>query len=138
MSLTTNQPVIDIDALAVGPALDAAVAEHVMGWERSVSDYDGNGAVEVYFWENYPTSAIAWEDLPRFSTDANRVHEVEAEIEKRKLIREYIEALRRVLYADQKVDYDAITGTVFRLMQATPAQRCRAALRVTQQGEIDE
>ena len=120
--MPTNAPAIDIDALSPRE-LDAAVAEVVMRWKRETRP-DG-WTMPNYYWSN---SANHW------STDANRAREVEAEIERRGLVPEYIIALSRLfnfgdVYSWTDARMDVLTARLFLFATATPAQRCRAALK---------
>jgi hypothetical protein len=63
-----------------------------------------------------------------YSTDANHVREVEAEIERRGLKEQWISALYVILGGDESTCdcWDSIT--------ASPADRCKAALKAVEEG----
>jgi hypothetical protein len=122
MTPPTQQLVIDIDALAVGPALDAAVAELILGW--FIDDKDK-------LWKDKDGDRV-W--LYRFSMDANQARLVEAEIVARQLTRQYTNYLVGEVYPDKS--QQAIQSSIderYVLIVATPEQKCRAALRTIRQ-----
>ncbi len=130
MTPTTKQPAIDIDAVSAGPELDALVAEHVMGWI-----YDPSEAIVIgprYAEPNGETHYAC----EAYSTDASRVREVEAEIERRGLTYQYAAWLAKEFdievfgFTDKNFNHAAILAEqAYKLITATPEQRCRAAYR---------
>lgn len=108
--------------------MDVAVAEHVMGHDvlGGVTQHTKSGDT----WETRENCYICATgtkviDLPHYTTDANATREMEAEIQRRGLWLEYTYAL---------LGYDNIeemnTEDLWKVITATPADRCRAALRV--------
>lgn len=140
---------IDIDAVS-GRELDALVAEWVMRWAIQPV-----GAKEYpVIIREYPSfvfysfdSTEGWHYRSehaleeKWSPSQKRDHaaQVEVEIERRGLQGEYVEHLIDKVFPDglywrKEIDYK---GAIFPLITATPAQRCRAALRAVQ-GEMNE
>ena len=78
-----------------------------------------------------PASAIPW-DAPRPSTDPSAAYEMEAEIERRGLQYPYTVALTSIVAHTKSAQQGWENG--WRLMRATPAQRCHAALRAAGYG----
>ncbi len=112
---------VDIDAVPVGPELDAVVAVEVMGWTRV------EGKKRVFWTLN---KGYIFGGLRGFSTDANAVREVEAEIERRGLMVEYIKMLISVVFNGKRDETILFLDDWFQAVHASAEQRCRAALRV--------
>lgn len=123
----------DIDALAVGPALDAAVAEYVYG-------YDVRDHIEVIIdpdldaplhWRAKDTGKIVMtpQRVPNYSEDLGLAREVEAEIERQGLVGPYVLYLSEELQISNGPRWDLKAIEVFALIHATPEQRSRAALK---------
>ena len=112
---------IDIDTLT-GRELDAAVAEVVMGWTSA-------GGVQ-YARRGETGFTIV---LPEFSTDERYAAQVEAEIERRGWTYMYIYWLERDVSEMYEHD-DMDNGDWFKIVNATPEQRCRAAYRAVMSG----
>lgn len=114
-------PAIDIDAVS-GRELDALVAEHVMKY----------GQVAGKFSDWIAPSGMRYvnAELPEFSS-INRVwfREVEVEIERRGLPTKYIRMLMKELGLGDLFGETVDSIYLFELVHATPAQRCRAALK---------
>lgn len=120
---------IDIDALPAGRELDALVMTEVMGYTQTDSGDVWRFSSRVKESEHGSTFHRQSGTIP-YSTDANRVREVEEEIERRGLTREYCKEL-----VSSILDHPHIFGggkhtfDWFPIITATPAQRCRAAYR---------
>lgn len=71
---------------------------------------------------------IPWA-LDQYSTDANATREMEAEIQRRNLVWEYMEALLDIVWHGDWI-YEPGRMDIWSATTATPADRCRAALRV--------
>jgi len=106
--------------------LDAAVAERVMGWvigEPVSGDPDGIPPRPSGGHFNYPVP------VPSYSTDISAAYQMEERIKELGLIGEYCFYLNRIAdaywYAGEK------QGRSWQLIHATPADRCRAALKAT-------
>lgn len=120
---------IDIDALAVGPALDKAVAERVY-------DYDVRDKAEVYIdrernWRARDTDKVLMspQNVPDYSESRDLAAEVEAVIASLGLNTEYMRKL--ILEVDPLANPESMLLLHwFNVLRATPEQRCRAALRV--------
>jgi hypothetical protein len=119
----TKQPAIDIDALT-DRELDALVAAKVMGWERAEA-----GPAGLFSGDPWTGQDGMLRGLPEYSTDANRVREVEAEIERRGLELPYVDILVKIVLPTAENYRDLMRMGVFALITATPEQRCRAAYR---------
>ncbi len=125
MTPTTSAPAIDIDALSPRD-LDRGVAEMVLGlsvmwnglrWE--IARYRQGNIYEFI------------SSIDPYSTDANVVREVEAEIERRGLSGRYVTRLIYETHPDNSPMWirEGPPVDTFKLITATPAQRCRAALK---------
>lgn len=124
MSVTAEK--IDIDAVGAGPELNALVAECVMGWERMVSDEHMPRSLRWRVpWDVEGEEVQALTVFP-FSTDANRAREVEAEIARRGLSQQYVSHLVNLTHLPMM---EGSRLDMFKLITATPVQRCRAAYR---------
>lgn len=117
---------LDIDTLT-GRELDAAVAVEVMGWV-----YDPSEAIVIgphYAAPNGETHYIC----KAYSTDANAAREVEAEIERRGLVDRYVKIMVDDIEPPLGLSKHFVNGLtwigLFKLITATPEQRCRAAYR---------
>lgn len=115
--------------------ISARIAERVMGWR--VVHYVGPEKVDgyVYPFSHYyeaPDSVVR-NDVPNEcsywspSTKIEHAFEMEAEIEKRQLWRDYTIALAKEV-SKAMAGGDEIRWR-WRLIRATPMQRCKAALR---------
>ena len=122
-----------------GAGLDAIVLEVVLGWEwRELAWPDGTTKQLLWTekWGNprggddfRPVDdgrVMPW-DAPRPSTDQAAACEVEAEVERRALQYPYIVALTAIAAHTKSGREGWENG--WRLLRATPAQRCHAALR---------
>jgi hypothetical protein len=78
-----------------------------------------------------PARALPW-DAPRPSTDPAAAYELEAEVERRGLQYPYTVALTAIVAHTKSSQQGWENG--WRLMRATPAQRCHAALRAAGYG----
>lgn len=112
-----------------GWELDAEVAEKVMGWKRWIH---ANGV--AVFWNDPKGTQRA---LRSYSSDYNAVRTMEDEIERRGLQAGYIEALASVTLDtprqrqwEELLPCSAFAG---RLLRASAADRCRAALLACQE-----
>lgn len=128
-----------------GRQLDAAVAERVMGcsvksrsaWpdgkplQRGVRAYklhdrDGNEMPphhsNVFGWGWGNSEDEAWSTVPAYSTSHDAVAEVRAEIERRGLVDAFVGQLYTL------VGVSPCTTLMWRLLNASPEQQCRAAL----------
>ena len=110
----------DIQAMKAGRELDALMAERVMGW------YVVNGEFieldETARPPNYISGTVKY-FCP--STDISAaVNDVEAEIERRGLRKEYGLCLLRMV---------AVNDLWWHLAHATPEQRCKAALMAAEE-----
>ncbi len=101
-----------------GRELDAAVAEKVMG--RTVRP----SVSSVGFWEI--ESPVSYFEGQHYSTDHNAARLVLAEIEKRGLDVTFVGVLEDIIWPEP-VGIDEV-GVAWGLLNATPAQICRAAL----------
>lgn len=121
---------IDIDAVSAGPELDALVAVHVMGWELMPPiPQPDDGCADIYYRDG-DWSLVALEDMSAFSTDANCVREVEAEIRQQGLAGKYVACLVRKVDPNNRSVYTPESELdLFPLIHATPEQRCRAAYK---------
>jgi hypothetical protein len=96
---------------------------------RTLDDAAAAGAADGA--DPAPVSAIPW-DAPRPSTDPTAAYEMEAEIERRGLQYPYTVALTSIVAHTKSAQQGWENG--WRLMRATPAQRCHAALRAAGYG----
>lgn len=95
--------------------LDALVAERIMGWKVFAGE-PGQGR---------PPSrllSLVLEPIPPYTTDLNACHAMEAELERRGLVHEYIKALCDITRIDGRV-------SSWRLAHATARQRVVAGLK---------
>ena len=101
-----------------GRALDAAVAERVMGW-----------TLDENYWQQ-PDECQLYVDDWSPCYDYGDVKQVRAEIERRGLVREF------VLCLSQQVDSIEFGcncwDCLWRILNATPEQQCRAALKAVE------
>ena len=108
--------------LQAGVKLDALVADQVMGQKRirecPLGDPDCPG--------KYEPMVGRWPCLPPYSTDIAAAHEMENEIECRGLAHPYSVILAMTV-CDPNTGWQDWQDT-WRIIRATPAQRCRAAL----------
>lgn len=120
---------LDIDTLT-GRELDAAVMVEIMGWTQTDLEQDPHELPAPFpFWKMPEGGPVLYiEGAKKFSSDANHVREVEAEIERRGCTYMYIYWLKRDV--SEMYDHDDMdNGDWFKIVNATPEQRCRAALR---------
>jgi hypothetical protein len=103
--------------------LDTRIAERVMGLTPTVDGYR-------------TTDYTYLTELPHYSADIAAAQKIEVEIERRGLQVRYVDALvARVTTTESIVeDIIALHGTsdaliMWRILRATPEQRCKAALR---------
>ncbi len=134
MTPTTKQPAIDIDTLT-GRELDAAVAEVVMGWVKAPDDFEppemftrtpGNA-----WWikrNGIPIVKPTLYDSPFWA------REVEDEIERRGKSAKYVRLLMEELGLDHLFGGTIDGLHLFKLITATPEQRCRAAYKAVMGG----
>ncbi len=126
---------IDIDALRAGRELDRAVAVEVMEWELLPPNNEFDG--DIYF--RLPDfsgvnggGVMGIEDIPRYSTFHPYTVVVEEYIERRGLADAYITRLVREVYPGYPSGFIKEVPhhfDVFKIITATPEQRCRAALK---------
>lgn len=119
--------------MEAGRELDIHIAEKVMGWRHIREDPKG------YWAGRSPDSnplSLLHSEVPRYSTDMNAAWEVEVEIERRKVGREYIAALLDILdIADvppgvtDGFTWEVTYVSLLYILRATPEQRCLAALK---------
>ena len=103
----------DIDQLS-DRELDAVVHNAFVGWRVTLSQEETQIALDH-------------EIIPRYSTDANAVREIEAEINRRWLVVEYTNALGDLVGQGKKTILKE--HIPFLLATAHPRQRCIAALK---------
>jgi hypothetical protein len=121
-----------------GPELDALVLQSVLGWEWLPIDWPDGPAKQV-LWNTAwgvprggdfrpldDTRLVPW-DAPRPSTSITDAWDMEVEIGRRRLRYPYVVALSAIVANVRRVDPDLSDG--WRLLRATPEQRCRAAIR---------
>ncbi len=126
---TTKQPVIDIDAVPVGVGLDALVATVIMGWKQAEGENHGGPGWRFFKIADKENGPIYLQDhVDKFSTDANHVCEVESEIERRGLQWSYEVCLLHQVWKPDGLHVKRPEGN-FDLINATPEQKCRAALK---------
>lgn len=113
---------IDIDAVPAGPQLDALVAEHVMN--RPFTHKQSNDTVCGYGGHC---------DGCKFSANLIDAAKVEAEIEQRGLEWSYEACLLHEVWKPDGLHVKRPKGN-FKLITATPEQRCRAALKAVMDG----
>lgn len=126
-----------------GRELDAAVAK-VMGWRwvltddhpccvfMSPVDQQKSGGRIL----DGPTDSVGLglSDVPAYSTDHAAAYEMEAELERRGMASKYADNLYEIV-ADEKVDdwrWNQSADMYFAIAHASPLNRCRAALAVTE------
>lgn len=126
-----------------GRALDAAVAERVMGWRKMRMGADINGrndgdllvsaltteSQEQAIRSQLPTMGRIPEYslVPRYSSNYNAICEVRAEIERRGLQNHFCSILDDMTNDDPGMLIDA-----WAFLNATPEQQCRAALKAVE------
>jgi len=122
----------EIDALE-GEALRVAVADMVMGWSIDESEHFAiNANINKRYYVGATREVWLYEWLP--DVNANAAREVEAEIERRGLQGEYLTILCRQNKPapSNPLDWpwwEYGKYTMFGVFTASPADRCRAALK---------
>ena len=129
----------EIDALPVGPELNALVAEYVMLWQH-VDSYYGNPLAKGWdgFWDR-DSQWVKWITIPDSdnediakpwspSTDIATAFEMEDEIKRRGLSDHYSLELMELI--PQKPGGYSMSEKCFWFAHASPEIRCRAALRM--------
>ena len=113
-----------------GRALDAAVAERVMGWRVQPNAWDSRSCDERtprYDYGVVEADRGVRGGVPRFSTSHDAVATVRAEIERRGLRGHFVYALAKQFGFSFEIEpFDEIAVWIF--LNATPEQQCRAAL----------
>lgn len=103
-----------------GRALDAAVAERVMGRLTAIDDYGNLVSIAAGEDPNDDDAPL----VPHYSTSHDAVATVRAEIERRGLERQFLsEMIAIVGYTE---------WTAWRIINASPEQQCRAALKAVE------
>lgn len=124
-----------------GREMDALVAERVMGW----AIFTHNEGPNPPYWYREETDNHSFHlPIPKFSTDIAAAYAMEERIEELGLTERYIVELARIACG-----YDGLPETLIRLQRglyedqiwamvhASPADRCRAALRAVEEGQDD-
>lgn len=110
-----------------GRALDAAVAERVMGWRVQPNAWDSRSCDERtprYDYGVVEADRGVRGGVPRFSTSHDAVATVRAEIERRGLEPKFVRQLIAMVgYSDR---------TTWRILNASPEQQSRAALKAVE------
>lgn len=106
-----------------------AVVERVLGWQKRFSPDP-----TIYAWERPDGERITRYDVLKGFTDAELVAMVEDEIERRQLQDGYITRLSEIISINL-YDFDGGSRHVdaFRLLRATPEQRCEAASQAVEE-----
>ncbi|MBI4522520.1 MAG: hypothetical protein HY695_01770 [Deltaproteobacteria bacterium] len=108
----------EIDKIPAGPELDTLVAENVMGW-REVRRQSKNGERDIYVGKKQDKLG-RWRsaEVRPYSTDPNESMAIESRMKELGLSKKYLMQLSQITEATRMpADW------------ATPAQRCRAALK---------
>ena len=122
-----------------GRELDAAVAREVFGREILIVDgqyFMWAGSAKRHSWK---THAIDYDQLPQIANCVEHAYIVEAEIGRKGLIHEYVQALAVEVIGfqpkppDTEEQYAALRENTWRLLRATPEQTCRAALKAVRE-----
>lgn len=103
---------------------DALVADKIMRWKTVAIDRGGPHEGELTGWKD----SVQWLIVPHYSTDIVAVHEMESKIKKMDghIQLGYVSRLIEILgIPHEKV---AGCGYLMKLLQATPEQKCKAAL----------
>lgn len=105
-----------IDNLEPGPELDALVAEQIMGWK----DVHRQTKTEGVYWGKKPDKAgrLRSGRVPDYSTESSLASDVESRVKELGLLEEYTKELSNIVRAKG-----------LPASWASPAQRCRAALK---------
>ena len=99
---------------------DAMVAERVFGWGRVPDEYPDMG------W-HVEDGLRVLDVIPLYTSATMR--RVEDEIERRDLWMAYTCALQGIVWSGEYAAYDYPDDVAWRLIRASAAQRCEAALR---------
>ena len=102
--------------------LHVRFAERVMGWTNVEPSSEGGGL--KFFGTVHTNRGPVRREVPDYSNDLNAIWGAEQYLKSLGLLPAYIEALARVCGASDLADRE----NLFKLISASPAQRCEAAL----------
>ena len=102
--------------------LHVRFAERVMGWTNVEPSREAGGL--KFFGTVHTNRGPVRREVPDYSNDLNAMWGAEQYLKSLGLLAAYIEALARVCGASDLTD----RGDLFKLVSASPAQRCEAAL----------
>jgi hypothetical protein len=141
---------MEIEKMKAGAETDLAIALAVMGWETVTEDEDQPEQVPYHIGPNsevfYPRVAdlhpglYPQQGLPPYSTSIAAAWLVEEKISQvPALLQQYVVELANLLHVNT-LQTDALMcyGDLWRLIHATPEQRCKAALKAASQGGQQE
>jgi hypothetical protein len=106
-------------------------AERVMGWTK-IEPSRESGALRFYGYVHTGKGPVRRE-IPDYSNDLNAMWAAEQYLHRTGMTRAYIDALADLTGA---TDFDA-EADLFKLICASPAQRCEAALKACEDGAAE-